>query len=243
MPLPDRQGEPRCHDCDNLTSAGGPGYKAVVFDIGGVVVHSPLEGIRIYERQHAIPENYINGPSGAFQRLERNELTLQAFYPLFTADLNRNPRHAPSYIAYLDSKGTPASPALRSQLTEGYAIDGRDLFECMMREAERVQEPVVDAIRRIRSTGRYTLAALTNNYKSSGREDGPPGVPSEKEADLRAMFDHYIESSVVGLRKPDRKFFLHACGVLGVRPEECVFLDDIGVNLKAAKDLGFRTIR
>ena len=44
-------------------------------------------------------------------------------------------------------------------------------------------------------------------------------------------------------RKPDPKIFLHACKVIGVQPNEAIFLDDIGMNLRAAKKLGMATIR
>jgi putative hydrolase of the HAD superfamily len=52
-----------------------------------------------------------------------------------------------------------------------------------------------------------------------------------------------IESSVVGVRKPDPRFYLLACEALGVEPEHAVFLDDLGVNLKPARDLGMVTIK
>lgn len=57
------------------------------------------------------------------------------------------------------------------------------------------------------------------------------------------MFDVVVESSVVGLRKPDPRIYLLACDKLGVRPDQCVFLDDIGVNLKSAQQVGMATIR
>jgi len=56
------------------------------------------------------------------------------------------------------------------------------------------------------------------------------------------MFDHFYDSSAVGLRKPDPQFFLHACAESGIRPEQVIFLDDIGMNLKTAKQLGMTTI-
>src|SRR5216110_3467641 len=67
-------------------------YRAVIFDLGGVVVGSPLEAIAAYERRHAIPAGFINrvvvatGHLGAWSRLERGELTLEEFYPAFERD-------------------------------------------------------------------------------------------------------------------------------------------------------------
>jgi putative hydrolase of the HAD superfamily len=60
---------------------------------------------------------------------------------------------------------------------------------------------------------------------------------------LLHLFDLVVESSRVGVRKPDPRFYRHALEALGVAAEECVFLDDLGVNLKPARALGMRTIK
>ena len=60
---------------------------------------------------------------------------------------------------------------------------------------------------------------------------------------LSELFDLVVESSRVGVRKPDPRFYRHALDTLGVSPEECVFLDDLGINLKPARALGMRTIK
>lgn len=107
-------------------------------------------------------------------------------------------------------------------------------------------------------SGKFKLAALTNNFappttSSSGSNSGSK-VPSLEEelahlgiagghARLREMFDHYMESAVIGMRKPEEGIYRHAIQTLGVKPAEIVFLDDIGINLKAAAALGIRTIR
>lgn len=85
-------------------------------------------------------------------------------------------------------------------------------------------------------SGRFITAALTNNSETAQDQN--------KTSDsLREIFDYFIESKVVGLRKPDPKFYLHACKTIGVEPHETIFLDDIGMNLRAAKKLGMNTIR
>ena len=67
-------------------------YRAVIFDLGGVVVGSPLHAIAAYETEHDIPAGFINrvvvdtAPAGAWSRLERGELSLEEFYPAFHAD-------------------------------------------------------------------------------------------------------------------------------------------------------------
>lgn len=184
-------------------------YRAVIFDLGGVVVGSPLHAIAAYEREHDIEANAINhvvvsvGPAGAWQRLERGELSLEAFYPAFEADC----------------------------AAAGFTVDAREM---MVRVAgATVPRPaMLEAIRRIRMSGR-AAAALTNNWVA---EDQGSRL-------LRPHFDVFVESSVVGLRKPDPRIFELVCAELDVTPNDTVFLDDIGGNLKAARVLGMTTIK
>ena len=61
--------------------------------------------------------------------------------------------------------------------------------------------------------------------------------------EIHALFDEIIESSVVGVRKPEPRFYEIACERLGVEPSDCVFLDDLGINLKPAKAMGMQTIK
>ncbi|MGI9591309.1 MAG: HAD-IA family hydrolase, partial [Myxococcota bacterium] len=66
--------------------------RAVIFDLGGVVLGSPLHAIAAYERQRGIPEGFVNrvvmdtAPRGAWSRLERGELVMEAFFAAFEAD-------------------------------------------------------------------------------------------------------------------------------------------------------------
>jgi putative hydrolase of the HAD superfamily len=58
-----------------------------------------------------------------------------------------------------------------------------------------------------------------------------------------ALFAHVIESCKIGARKPEPEFFARACEIVGVAPEHCVFLDDLGINLKPARAMGMTTIK
>jgi epoxide hydrolase-like predicted phosphatase len=93
---------------------------------------------------------------------------------------------------------------------------------------------MVSAIRRIRAGG-LRAGALTNNWDSDDQK--------QKMDLLRAEFDVFIESVRVGLRKPDPRIYELCCKRLEVAPNEAVFLDDIGVNLKSARALGLTTIK
>jgi putative hydrolase of the HAD superfamily len=185
------------------------GHRAVIFDLGGVVVGSPLEAIAEYEREHGVPPGFVNrlvvstGAGGAWARLERGELTLEGFYPEFDAECAR----------------------------AGSAVSARVLMT-RMAEAAAPRPAMLEAIRRIRAGG-LLAGALTNNWI----------VEDSRNDVLRSHFDAFVESAVVGLRKPDPRIFHLACEALGVAPPEAVFLDDIGTNLKAARALGMTTIK
>jgi putative hydrolase of the HAD superfamily len=184
-------------------------YRAVIFDLGGVVVGSPLHAIAAYERDTGIPAGAINtivvstGPGGAWSRLERGELTLEAFYPAFEADCEAH----------------------------GCRISARTMMGLVAQSIEP-RPAMLEAIRRIRAYG-LLAAAVTNNW-----------VTEDQRNDLlRPFFDVFIESAVVGIRKPDPRIFLLACDELGAEPSNVVFLDDIGSNLKTARELGMTTIK
>lgn len=112
--------------------------------------------------------------------------------------------------------------------------------EMMARIAECGPRPrMVEAIRRIRAGG-LLVAALTNNWAN----DTADGADEDAaDAEFRGLFHAFVESSVVGLRKPDPRIYQHLLGLLGIAPEEAVFLDDIGRNLKTARQLGMTTIK
>jgi putative hydrolase of the HAD superfamily len=57
------------------------------------------------------------------------------------------------------------------------------------------------------------------------------------------LFDHVIESAKIGLRKPDPRIYEMMLEALGVAPQNCVYLDDLGVNLKPAREMGMTTIK
>lgn len=192
-------------------------FRAVVFDLGGVVLGSPLHAINRYELHLGLEKNAINrvaaetAPHGAWSRLERGELSMESFYPAFESDC----------------------------LAAGHEISARTMFEWMAAEASP-REPMLDAIRRIRSTGLKT-AALTNNWAKA--EEADPQESADGTRVLREHFDVFIESSVEGIRKPDPRIYELACARLEVEPHETIFLDDIGANLKPARKLGFTTIK
>ncbi len=113
----------------------------------------------------------------------------------------------------------------------GHALSGQRVLDALNGE---IRPDMVEAVRRCRE--RLKTACLTNNI---AREEGP----APRHGDIMAMFDVVIESSKIGVRKPDPRFYEMACAQLEVEPHECVFLDDLGINLKPARAMGMQTIK
>ena len=110
----------------------------------------------------------------------------------------------------------------------GHALDARGVLACLSGE---IRPEMLAAIRRLRSHGLKT-AMLTNNVS-----------PMERTGELFELFDVIVESSTAGIRKPDPRFYEMACEQLEIQPDEAVFLDDLGVNLKPAREMGMTTIK
>ena len=116
----------------------------------------------------------------------------------------------------------------------GHRVPGRDVLAML---SGGVRPEMVTALDRVIGAG-YITACLTNNVRSRDDGSGRPEVDAVME-----RFDHVVESSKVGCRKPEPRFYEIACELAGVEPHECVFLDDLGINLKPARAMGMTTIK
>lgn len=96
-----------------------------------------------------------------------------------------------------------------------------------------VRPEMVEAVRRCKE--RCKTALITNNFVSP---EGGVGLD-----EVLRLFDVIIESSKAGVRKPDPRVYRMACDALEVEPHEAVFLDDLGINLKPAREMGMHTIK
>ena len=113
----------------------------------------------------------------------------------------------------------------------GFRVSSYDLMK-RISDVTKPRSEMLEAIRRIRKSN-LQVAALTNNWKNDREGTGA----------IKDYFDFFFESSELGMRKPDPRIYEHVCDTLSVSPDSIVFLDDIGRNLKAAKLLGFTTIK
>jgi putative hydrolase of the HAD superfamily len=186
----------------------------VIFDLGGVVMPSPMDAFRAYEQRAGLPHRFISevivnsGDDGAWARLERGQLTLSEFGYEFEVECT----------------------------TAGNAIDSEAVLAAL-HSGHEPRAAMLEAIARIREAGLKT-AALTNNWVLDDAVDG-----RERGLPLEDIFHVVVESSLVGLRKPDPRIYELVCDKLGVEPTDAVFLDDLGVNLKPARAMGMTTIK
>jgi putative hydrolase of the HAD superfamily len=101
---------------------------------------------------------------------------------------------------------------------------------------------MVAVVRAVRT--RYRVACLTNNMPlGHGSAMAPTPARAAEIAEVMALFAHVVESCKIGARKPEPRFYAHACEIVGVAPAHCVFLDDLGINLKPARAMGMATIK
>ena len=113
----------------------------------------------------------------------------------------------------------------------GHRVPGADVLTLLSGEVRPAMVAVLDDV----IAAGYRTACLTNNVLG--------GDPRADVADVMARFEHVVESSKVGVRKPEVRFYEIACELLEVQPRECVFLDDLGINLKPARAMGMTTIK
>jgi len=188
-------------------------YRAVIFDLGGVVFPSPFEAFDAYDHGNALEKGTVRGliressETGAWAHLERGELTMDEF------------------LAALEAEARDA----------GFALDARRLMG-LVGSSLGARPEMTRAIENIRARGLRT-AALTNNWVVEQRDSSPNGIHEG------GLFDVVVESSVEGLRKPDPRIYELALARLDVLASETVFLDDLGINLKPARDMGMTTIK
>ncbi len=187
--------------------------RAAFFDFGGVILSSPFEAFNGYEERNDLPRDFIR--------------TINSTNP----DTNAWARFERSDVSF-DEFCDLFEAECREQ---GHEVAARDLMPLL---AGEVRPAMVEAVRRCRQ--HLVTACLTNNWVSF--DDFPADARAGGRDDVLSLFDHIVESSKLGVRKPDPRFYELACERCSVEPAEVVFLDDLGVNLKPAAAMGMTTI-
>jgi putative hydrolase of the HAD superfamily len=188
--------------------------RAAFFDFGGVILSSPFEAFNGFEERHGLPRDFIR-----------------------TINSTNSDTNAWALFERSDVGFDEFCDLFEAECREqGHEVAARELMPLL---AGEIRPEMVEAVRLCKE--RLVTACLTNNWVGY-RDDGRAAEPGTRE-DALSLFDHVVESSKVGVRKPDPRFYEIACELAGVEASEVVFLDDLGVNLKPAAAMGMTTIK
>ena len=209
--------------------------RAVLWDFGGVILTSPFEAFRRYESATGLPQDFIrtinstNPHSNAWALLERSDISTKEFDELFAQESSAHGHRVPGadVLALLSGDIRPNMvAALDAVIAAGFKT------ACLTNNMVTTSDNMVTTSDNMVTTNNDTVS----NSESS----------NERASELTAVMDRFdviVESSKVGVRKPEPRFYEIACEMLDVTPGECVFLDDLGINLKPAAAMGMRTIK
>jgi putative hydrolase of the HAD superfamily len=188
--------------------------EAVIWDFGGVFTTSPFDAFTRYERERGLPENLI--------RKINSTNHLENAWAKFER-------------SEVDLDGFDVLFAAEAKAL-GHDVPGRDIIPLL---AGDFRPEMIEALKRIKT--KFKTGCITNNVPSMKQDS--EGGRTFYAREIMALFDHVIESSKVGIRKPDPRIYEMMCETLGVSPGACVYLDDLGGNLKPARAMGMTTIR
>ncbi len=188
--------------------------EAVIWDFGGVFTTSPFEAFARFETERGLPADIIRRTNAA--------------NPFENA-------WAKFERAELDIEAFDRLFAAEL-LVLGAEVRGKDVLPLLSGE---LRPEMVEALRRVKA--KFRTGCITNNLPANAI--GSAGGRMLYIAQVMALFDHVIESAKIGLRKPDPRIYRMMVDALGVKPAACVYLDDLGVNLKPAREMGMTTIK
>ena len=193
-------------------------FNTIIFDFGGVITSSPFEAFNRMEAKRGLPKDFVRSVNA------------------------RNPddnawakfERAECGAAEFDALFAAEARVL------GHELDGASVIACLSGD---IRPEMVAALDVLKSKG-FALGCITNNVRS-GKGAGM-AVSDEKAAAISAVmatFNHIIESSKVGVRKPDPRIYAMMCAALAVSPSQCIYLDDLGINCKPAAAMGMAAIK
>lgn len=178
---------------------------------------SPFEAFERFERAHSLPQNFIR--------------TVNSTNP----DNNAWAQFEASKI----SREEFDVLFREESRTLGHAIGGIEMLNLLQ---GRLRPRMVQALTECKK--HFKVGCITNNFKPVDQTQNSPSTRQYTETGpIMEMFDTIVESSIEGVRKPNPKIYEIACSRLSVSPSNCVFLDDLGINLKSARAMGMVTIK
>jgi putative hydrolase of the HAD superfamily len=191
---------------------------AVVFDFGGVITSSPFEAFNRMEAERGLPRDLV-------RRINSADPDSNAWARFERAEID---------ATQFDALFAQEAHAM------GYDLPGRDVLTLLSGD---IRPRMVAAIDWLAGHG-YRTGCITNNVPAGhGAQMSATSAKADAIAAVMARFDHVLESSRIGIRKPDPRIYAMACTALRVTPQQCVYLDDLGINCKPAAALGMRAIK
>jgi putative hydrolase of the HAD superfamily len=188
--------------------------EAVIWDFGGVFTTSPFEAFARFEQKRGLPKDIIRRTNAA-NHLEN------AWAKFERAEVD---------VETFDRLFAAESASL------GAEVRGKDVLPLLSGD---LRPEMVEALKRVKA--RFKTGCITNNLPANAI--GSASGRTLYIAEVMALFDHIIESAKIGLRKPDPRIYRMMVDALGVDPKTCIYLDDLGVNLKPARDMGMTTVK
>ena len=191
--------------------------KAIFWDFGGVIAESPFEAMNRYEQEAGLPENFLR-----LTNAENPDNNAWACFERGQISMDE-----------FDQR------FLEETRLRGHAVPGRELLPLLAVNVRPGMVRVLDDLGE-----NWLQACLTNNLPvGHGAGMSQDDRQASEVEDAMRRFAFILESSKAGARKPEPAFYLKACEMARVSPEEVVFLDDLGINLKPARQLGMTTIK
>jgi putative hydrolase of the HAD superfamily len=190
---------------------------AILWDFGGVITSSPFEAFNHFETEYGLPKDFIRSINST------------------NPDTNAWAQFESSKVSLEEFDQL----FLAESAAAGHPLPGSEIVKLLSGE---VRPRMVEVLKRCKQD--YKISCLTNNVRS-GRGAAMSRSPENaaEVATAMSLFDHVLQSSKEGMRKPQPEFYLLACERMAVQPEEVVYLDDLGINLKPARQLGMTTIK
>ena len=192
-------------------------FSSVFWDFGGVITSSPFEAFSNFELNNNLPKDFI-------RKVNSTNHKFNAWAQLEQSKIN---------LEEFDVLFKKESKSL------GYEVSGGQILNLLQGE---IRPEMVNALEKLKKEN-FILACLTNNFNSGDKNQSALDDINEERTRIMNKFDYIIESKELGIRKPDIEFYLKALEISGADPKKTIFLDDLGINLKPAKELGMTTIK